>query len=72
MHGGFGVGPGQKNLGGGYDTAPSPDASPQEAKEEALKMSFGPGSYARKLLEGMGWKEVWTKFSSGKCFIFLY
>ncbi|XP_058767082.1 uncharacterized protein LOC131640712 isoform X3 [Vicia villosa] len=57
LHGGFGVGPGQKNLGGGYDTPPSPDASPQEAKEEALKMSFGPGSYARKLLEGMGWKE---------------
>ncbi|CAI8597623.1 unnamed protein product [Vicia faba] len=57
LHGGFGVGPGQKNICGGYDTPPSPDASPQEAKEEALKMSFGPGSYARKLLEGMGWKE---------------
>ncbi|CAK8566737.1 unnamed protein product [Lathyrus sativus] len=57
LHGGFGVGPGQKNLGGSYDMAPSPDASPQEAKEEALKMSFGPGSYARKLLEGMGWKD---------------
>ncbi|XP_027190838.1 uncharacterized protein [Cicer arietinum] len=57
LHGGFGVGPGQKNLAGGYDTASSPDACPQEAAEEALKISFGAGSYARKLLEGMGWKE---------------
>ncbi|WJX33082.1 hypothetical protein P8452_21333 [Trifolium repens] len=57
LHGGFGVGPGQKNLATGDDTASSPDACPQEAAEEALKKSFGAGSYARKLLEGMGWKE---------------
>jgi hypothetical protein len=72
LHGGFGVGPGQKNLATGDDTASSPDACPQEAAEEALKKSFGAGSYARKLLEGMGWKEVWTEFSIGECFIFLY
>lgn len=57
LHGGFGVGPGQKNLGVGDDTTSLPDACPEEATEEALKMSFGPGSYARNLLEGMGWKE---------------
>ncbi|CAJ2644556.1 uncharacterized protein LOC123898595 isoform X2 [Trifolium pratense] len=57
LHGGFGVGPGQKNLAAGDDTASSPDVCPQEATEEALKKSFGAGSYAGKLLEGMGWKE---------------
>ncbi|KAJ1385064.1 G-patch domain [Sesbania bispinosa] len=58
LHGGFGVGPGQKNLVISYDTPSSPVAcSPQEATSEALEMSFGAGSYARKLLESMGWKE---------------
>lgn len=52
------MGPGQKNLADGYNTPSSLDASPQEAAAEALNMSFGPGSYARKLLEGMGWNEV--------------
>jgi len=72
LHGGFGVGPGQKNLGVGDDTTSSADACPEEATEEALKMSFGPGSYARNLLEGMGWKEVWTELSGAKYSIFLY
>lgn len=54
LHGGFGVGPGQKN----HDTPSSPLDCPQEAAAEALEMSFGAGSYARKLLESMGWKEV--------------
>ncbi|KAJ1378190.1 G-patch domain [Sesbania bispinosa] len=58
LHGGFGVGPGQKNLVISYDRPSSPVAcSPQEATSEALEMSFGAGSYARKLLESMGWKE---------------
>ncbi|KAL2340935.1 hypothetical protein Fmac_008875 [Flemingia macrophylla] len=58
LHGGFGMGPGQKNLPDMYNTPSSPvDACPQEAASEALEMSFGAGSYARKLLEGMGWKE---------------
>lgn len=56
LHGGFGVGPGQKNsLIGDSD---SPPGSTEEAAAEALNMSFGVGSYARKLLENMGWKEV--------------
>ncbi|XP_061362951.1 uncharacterized protein LOC133306644 isoform X2 [Gastrolobium bilobum] len=58
LHGGFGVGPGQKNLAVSYNTPSSPSTScPQQAASEALEMSFGAGSYARKLLESMGWKE---------------
>ncbi|XP_027331994.1 uncharacterized protein LOC113847217 isoform X2 [Abrus precatorius] len=58
LHGGFGVGPGQKNLAISYNSPSSPDTDcPQEAASEALEMSFGAGSYARKLLESMGWKE---------------
>lgn len=54
------MGPGQKNLVVSDNDMPSsPVAScPQEAASEALEMSFGAGSYARKLLESMGWKEV--------------
>lgn len=60
LHGVFSVGPGQKNpIGDDNDTPQSPVAScPQEAAAEALEMSFGAGSYARKILKGMGWKEV--------------
>ncbi|XP_014498619.1 uncharacterized protein LOC106759793 isoform X1 [Vigna radiata var. radiata] len=58
LHGGFGMGPGQKNLPDVYNSPSSPDAGcPQEAASEALEMSFGAGSYARKLLKSMGWKE---------------
>ncbi|KAH1254977.1 SURP and G-patch domain-containing protein 1-like protein [Glycine max] len=58
LHGGFGMGPGQKNLSDIYNTPSSPvDDCPQEATAEALEMSFGAGSYARKLLKSMGWKE---------------
>ncbi|XP_047172846.1 uncharacterized protein LOC124840773 isoform X1 [Vigna umbellata] len=57
LHGGFGMGPGQKNLPDIYNTPSSPDGCPQEAASEALEMSFGAGSYARKLLKSMGWKE---------------
>ncbi|KAH6809444.1 hypothetical protein C2S51_027227 [Perilla frutescens var. frutescens] len=58
LHGGFGVGPGQKNSHTGSDSAPSsPTLPPEEAAAESLSMSFGEGSYARKILEGMGWKE---------------
>lgn len=62
LHGGYGKGPGQKNLVDRYDDTPSSPVSscPQEAAAEALEMSFGAGSYARKLLENMGWKEVFS------------
>ncbi|XP_062028076.1 uncharacterized protein LOC133743991 [Rosa rugosa] len=55
LYGGFGVGPGQKNSVDGDSDRPTP--SPEEAAAEALNMSFGAGSYARKVLESMGWKE---------------
>ncbi|XP_030937928.1 uncharacterized protein LOC115963168 isoform X4 [Quercus lobata] len=59
LHGGFGVGPGQKNSKFDEDEQSSSYASAntEEAAAEALNMSFGAGSYARKLLKGMGWKE---------------
>ncbi|XP_019432187.1 PREDICTED: angiogenic factor with G patch and FHA domains 1 isoform X2 [Lupinus angustifolius] len=59
LHGGYGKGPGQKNQVLGDDDTPSSPFSdcPQQAASEALEMSFGVGSYARKLLENMGWKE---------------
>ncbi|KAG8378807.1 hypothetical protein BUALT_Bualt07G0023300 [Buddleja alternifolia] len=58
LHGGFGIGPGQKKLLTGDDSAPSsPTLQPEEAAAESLNISFGEGSYARKILKGMGWKE---------------
>ncbi|KAL6583769.1 hypothetical protein OROMI_003058 [Orobanche minor] len=58
LHGGFGVGPGQKYSINGSDFVPSsPTLQPEEAAAEALSISFGTGSYARKILEGMGWRE---------------
>uniref|UniRef100_A0A803QYT4 G-patch domain-containing protein n=1 Tax=Cannabis sativa TaxID=3483 RepID=A0A803QYT4_CANSA len=57
LHGGFGVGPGQKNtMVGDMPSSPVSDST-EEAAAEALNMSFGAGSYARKILENMGWKE---------------
>lgn len=66
LHGGFGIGPGQKKIViGDVDSPSSPDsASIEIAAAEALNMSFGAGSYARKLLESMGWKEVCYKCQS--------
>ncbi|XP_057806146.1 uncharacterized protein LOC131021074 isoform X8 [Salvia miltiorrhiza] len=58
LHGGFGVGPGQKNSHISSDSAPlSPTLPAEESAAESLSMSFGAGSYARRILEGMGWKE---------------
>lgn len=58
LHGGFGVGPGQK---GSIGDAILPSSPPvEEAAAEALEMSFGAGSYAHKILKTMGWKEVFV------------
>ncbi|XP_071733350.1 uncharacterized protein [Rutidosis leptorrhynchoides] len=61
LHGGFGVGPGQKKSTDGVDSAsslsPVSASNTEEAAAEALEMSFGVGSYARRLLKNMGWKE---------------
>lgn len=65
LHGGFGVGPGQKKSVDINDCVPS-SVSPEEAAGEALNMSFGAGSYARRILENMGWKEGEALGSSSK------
>ncbi|KAL2482512.1 G-patch domain-containing protein [Forsythia ovata] len=59
LHGGFGIGPEQKTSLNSSDYAPSSPISlhPEEAAVESLSISFGAGSYARKILESMGWKE---------------
>ncbi|XP_074375914.1 uncharacterized protein LOC141717649 isoform X2 [Apium graveolens] len=59
FHGGFGVGPGQKSSPFAVDAAPSSPVSDNHevAAAESLNMSFGAGSYARKILESMGWQE---------------
>ncbi|CAL5372719.1 unnamed protein product [Camellia sinensis] len=66
LHGGFGVGPGQKKSVDINDCEPSSSVSPEEAAGEALNMSFGAGSYARRILENMGWKEGEALGSSSK------
>lgn len=60
MHGGFGVGPGEKKSVLAFDSTPSSPVSacPEEAAAESLNISFGAGSYARRILERMGWQEV--------------
>lgn len=45
----------------------SPTLQPEEAAAESLNISFGEGSYARKILEGMGWKEVSLLRSKKNC-----
>ena len=61
LHGGFGIGPGQKssvNNDSSVGALGSDSADAEVAAAEAIEMSFGAGSYARRLLENMGWKEV--------------
>lgn len=66
------MGPGQKNVPDIYNTTSSPVADcPHEAASEALEMSFGAGSYARKLLKNMGCEEVPSQFSSSKYSVLL-
>lgn len=50
LHGGFGIGPGQKLLN--YE-----EEEMLLSEAEAAIMSFGPGSYSWRILESMGWKE---------------
>lgn len=57
LHGGFGVGPGQKKSADD-DSSTAVSDTPEEAAVEALNISFGVGSYARRMLEKIGWKEV--------------
>lgn len=52
------MGPGQKSSSIDTDSDPSFPTLPEEAAAESLIVSFGEKSYARRLLESMGWKEV--------------
>ena len=63
LHGGFGVAPGQKNVVDDDNlTSSSASESREEAAAEALNLSFGSSSYARRILKSMGWKEVYTLY----------
>ncbi|XP_019088271.1 PREDICTED: uncharacterized protein LOC104721392 isoform X3 [Camelina sativa] len=60
LHGGYGVGPGQKGTMVGDNTdehSVTDTASEEDAAAEALELSFGSGSYARRIMRNMGWKE---------------
>ncbi|CAB80131.1 hypothetical protein [Arabidopsis thaliana] len=61
LHGGYGVGPGQKGTTVDHNTDEHsvPDTgSEEDTVAEALELSFGSGSYARRIMGNMGWKEV--------------
>ncbi|KAF2541572.1 hypothetical protein F2Q68_00028914, partial [Brassica cretica] len=67
LHGGYGVGPGQKGTMVGliadeHDTGSEEDAT----AEEALVLTFGSGSYARRIMGNMGWKEGETLGKNAK------
>lgn len=51
------MGPGQKSVGIVHDNGDDCTCA-EDAAAEASNMSFGAGSYARKIMESMGWKEV--------------
>ncbi|CAL9206795.1 unnamed protein product [Musa hybrid cultivar] len=60
LHGDFSIGPGQKDTENrSFDEASSPSrySSAEDAAAEAINMSFGSGSYARRILENMGWND---------------
>ncbi|RWV83245.1 hypothetical protein GW17_00055181 [Ensete ventricosum] len=70
LHGDFSIGPGQKDTENStFDEASSPSqySSAEDAAAEAINMSFGSRSYARRILENMGWNEVSSNF---RCFFF--
>lgn len=57
LHGGFGIGLGQKRPFSDDDPSSPTSVSREEAAAEALDMSFGTGSFAQRMLKNMGWKE---------------
>ncbi|CAH8380187.1 unnamed protein product [Eruca vesicaria subsp. sativa] len=67
LHGGYGVGPGQKGTLSGLNGEEHDTASEEDATaEEALELSFGSGSYARRIMGNMGWKEGETLGKNAK------
>ncbi|XP_010447131.1 PREDICTED: uncharacterized protein LOC104729820 isoform X1 [Camelina sativa] len=65
LHGGYGVGPGQKGTMVD-DNTDEHSASEEDAAAEALELSFGSGSYARRIMGNMGWKEGETLGKNSK------
>lgn len=71
LHGDFSIGPGQKYTDNRYfdETSTSSQYSDSEcAAAEAIKFSFGSGSYARRILESMGWNDVSPNILIDICF----
>ncbi|XP_048635244.1 uncharacterized protein LOC106396539 isoform X2 [Brassica napus] len=67
LHGGYGVGPGQKGTMVGLNTDEHDTGSEEDATaEEALELTFGSGSYARRIMGNMGWKEGETLGKNAK------
>lgn len=67
LHGGFGAGSGQKSyLDDNYISGEFRTPETDGILNEAINASFGPESYARKILEGMGWKHGESLGSSNK------
>lgn len=59
LHGEFSTGPGQRKFFNDdpYGEESTSQTNGEEAAAEAMNLTFGQGSYARKLLEKMGWKD---------------
>ncbi|XP_033141987.1 uncharacterized protein LOC103841186 isoform X3 [Brassica rapa] len=67
LHGGYGVGPGQKGTMVGLNADEHDTGSEEDATaEEALELTFGSGSYARRIMGNMGWKEGETLGKNAK------
>jgi hypothetical protein len=60
LHGPFNIGPGQKEVFGNNIHEADLDSASDAAiaASESMNLTFGPGSYSRRILESMGWKEV--------------
>lgn len=66
------MGPGQKSSSIDPDSDPSFPILPEEAAAESLIISFGEKSYARRVLESMGWKEVLIGMMASIYFFFCF
>ncbi|CAA7019937.1 unnamed protein product [Microthlaspi erraticum] len=67
LHGGYGVGPGQKGTLVGVNSDEDDDTDyVEDAGAEALEISFGSGSYARRIMGNMGWKQGETLGKNAK------
>lgn len=60
LHAGFSIGLGEKSVMSNrrFSEAGSSSEFPDDADAVESNTPFGEGSYARRILESMGWKEV--------------